>query len=111
MARNFPEGYYKKFIPEGGLPERIYKYCVVDDNLKQTLKENYLWFSKPGDFNDPFDCYTGLVDFSGPQDYIRELVMERFPAQSAATNGVIARLDSEPIDWPETIVRTSRRTT
>jgi hypothetical protein len=79
MARNFPEGYYKKFIPKGGIPERIYKYSAIDDNLKRSLKESYLWFSKPGDFNDPFDCYRGLVDFSGPEDYIRQLIMERFP--------------------------------
>jgi glyoxylase-like metal-dependent hydrolase (beta-lactamase superfamily II) len=39
------------------------------------------------------------------------LVMERFPAYSAATEGVIARLDSEPIDWSDTIVPPSRHTT
>ncbi len=27
-----------------------------DDNLKKSILENYLWFSDPSDFNDPYDC-------------------------------------------------------
>ena len=34
----------------------IYKYCTINENLFSLLREAYIWFSKPTDFNDPFDC-------------------------------------------------------
>lgn len=39
------------------------------------------------------------------------LVMERFPAPSASSQGVIARLDAEPIHWPERPIPASTLTT
>jgi glyoxylase-like metal-dependent hydrolase (beta-lactamase superfamily II) len=51
------------------------------------------------------DSHTHIIPGHDP------LVIERFPAPSAATKGVIARLDSEPINWPDPVVRASRRTT
>lgn len=34
----------------------IYKYCTINENLFSSLREAYIWFSKPTTFNDPFDC-------------------------------------------------------
>lgn len=39
------------------LPPIIYKYFRINENLYQLLINNQLWFSYPGDFNDPYDCY------------------------------------------------------
>ncbi|HTK18219.1 MAG TPA: DUF2971 domain-containing protein [Mucilaginibacter sp.] len=76
--RQFPDGYYKQFIPKTGIPTRIYKYNSINDNLLNSLKDGYLWFSKPLDFNDPFDCWTALIDFSEPEDYLKKLAKDRF---------------------------------
>ena len=78
MQRRFPKGYYKQFFPKDGIPERVYKYFTINDDLKNTLKEGYLWFSRPSDFNDPFDCATNLVDYSNAQSYVKKLVESRF---------------------------------
>jgi hypothetical protein len=46
---------------------RIYKYYSFNesdfDNDKkiESFKENYLWFSKPTFFNDPFDCNMEII--------------------------------------------------
>ncbi len=35
----------------------LYTYCKIDSYTIDGLLNNYLWFSKPKDFNDPYDCY------------------------------------------------------
>ena len=37
------------------IPNYIYRYRTINDNLIDSLENNYLWFSKFKDFNDPFD--------------------------------------------------------
>lgn len=45
--------------------QRIYKYVGYEDAMKYILIDrNTLKFSSPNDFNDPFDCYEGFVNFS-----------------------------------------------
>lgn len=45
--------------------QRIYKYVGYEDAIKYVLiDKNTLKFSSPNDFNDPFDCYEGFVNFS-----------------------------------------------
>ncbi len=34
----------------------LHRYLAVNDKLKTSLLQNYLWFSDPMDFNDPYDC-------------------------------------------------------
>ncbi len=97
MARNFSKDYYKRFIPKGGIPERIFKYSPINDYLKSSLNDGYLWFSKPEEFNDPFDCYTELVDFRNPEEHIKYLAATRlthlFPTERQAEG---RRLASNP---------------
>jgi hypothetical protein len=38
------------------LPPIIYKYTRLDEYFFQHLIKNELWFSKPPEFNDPYDC-------------------------------------------------------
>lgn len=35
----------------------LYTYCKINDNTIDGILNNYLWFTKPKDFNDPYDCY------------------------------------------------------
>ncbi len=40
----------------------IYKYYSGNDYSFNSLKKQELWFSKPTEFNDPFDCNMQLLD-------------------------------------------------
>ncbi|MBD2752621.1 DUF2971 domain-containing protein [Spirosoma validum] len=48
-----------------GIPDFIYKYSTINSHFLNSLKNNYLYFNNPSNFNDPFDCSTKLVDFVG----------------------------------------------
>jgi hypothetical protein len=39
----------------------LYKYQAINDNTKDALKNNYLYFSKPSQLNDPFDSKFKLI--------------------------------------------------
>src|SRR4051812_47991671 len=77
MQRRFPQDYYKQFFPKEGIPSRVYKYYTINQDLKNTLWDGYLWFSNPQDFNDPFDCITSLIDYSQPISYVKKLIENR----------------------------------
>jgi hypothetical protein len=36
--------------------EELHRYHSIDKDLFNSLKDNYLWFSNPENFNDPYDC-------------------------------------------------------
>ncbi len=41
------------------IPQKVYKYVdLTTAYARESLKEDYLWFSDPATFNDPFDCKT-----------------------------------------------------
>lgn len=35
---------------------KLYKYYSINDYLYEVIKSSSCWFSRPSDFNDPFDC-------------------------------------------------------
>lgn len=47
------------------MTDLLYKYLSLDKGNSEWVEsifvKNQLWFSKPGDFNDPFDCAIGLT--------------------------------------------------
>lgn len=38
------------------IPPKLYKYYSINDYLYEVIKSSSCWFSRPSDFNDPFDC-------------------------------------------------------
>lgn len=56
---------------QSDVPERLYRYMPIDLNTLTALSQNYLWFSHPDTFNDPFD---GVVYLDG--EYSEKLVKE-----------------------------------
>ncbi len=54
----------------------LHRYLSIDENLKKSLSKNYLWFSDPMGFNDPYDCnMETLCDctYGEVLDYFREM--------------------------------------
>jgi hypothetical protein len=73
------------------LPSRLYKYQPYNVQTLDNLKEQILWFSKPVQFNDPFDCRVvpseigplGEKDWQGLFEQVRAAAAEarqRLPA-------------------------------
>jgi hypothetical protein len=57
-----------KFINEarekqGGHPRSVYKYYSLTDYNFDSIENKYLYYPKPSDFNDPFDCSKELISF------------------------------------------------
>lgn len=42
-------------VDQGSLPKYLYRYRTINENFMDSLQNDYLWFSKLDDFNDPFD--------------------------------------------------------
>lgn len=34
----------------------LFKYVKIDDHFYNSILQNYLWFTDPSNFNDPYDC-------------------------------------------------------
>ncbi len=76
------------------------------------LPNPYPLLYKVGDMLRGFDEMRSLAD--SPTHIIPghdPLVIERFPAVSTASRGIIARLDSEPIEWPDAVAPSPGHTT
>lgn len=42
--------------------ERLFfRYQKIDENTKDNLKNNFLYFNDPENFNDPFDCKIDII--------------------------------------------------
>ncbi|WP_281846487.1 hypothetical protein [Olleya namhaensis] len=46
-----------------GIPKSIYKYYSPTEYSFESVQYKYLYFAKPSDFNDPFDCNNNLISF------------------------------------------------
>lgn len=42
----------------------LYKYRADNEHTENIIKNSALWFSRPREFNDPFDCYSVPAKFS-----------------------------------------------
>ena len=54
-------------------PENLYKFYGTSPKNLDSLSENYLYFSSPRDFNDPFDCLSNREEYiiNGASDKIK----------------------------------------
>ncbi len=44
-------------------PNELYHYFSLGNNSISSLLENYVYANHPYNFNDPYDCYPGLISF------------------------------------------------
>ncbi len=54
------------------VPERIFKYSKLDNNLLKNLVNGQLYFNHPVNLNDPFDCFLPTVFRSIPSIEVEE---------------------------------------
>ena len=77
----------------------ICKYFAIDTNFYNSLLNNYLWFSNPSDFNDPYDLNLNLVlpkytieDIT----FLASLIKERGFANGKSQYEIINHFKSNP---------------
>lgn len=76
-------------VGSGGFPKSVYRYRNINDNFREMLIENKMWFSNPQDFNDPFDCKKNLEENysdSEIKSYLVSLGVSRFEVTQLAKN-------------------------
>lgn len=49
-------------------PRILYTYRSINDHLRDSLIEKYLWASNPLTFNDPFDCTIPALNSAPPEE-------------------------------------------
>ena len=69
--------FMKEFLPDG-LPTRLHKFTSINLNLHKSLKEAYLWHSRPSILNDPFDCYHKLLTYEPTESDIIDFCTRNF---------------------------------
>lgn len=69
----------------------IYKYSDFDSALNKILVENTLKFSKPSEYNDPFDCHESLINLKSTDKIVHETLM------SSETGVILTRKDRRKI--------------
>lgn len=70
-------------------PDHLYKYRSIEspakERTRQIVASNALWFSKPEDFNDPFDCAPGF-SMAAPAPVFRRYMMQLFRDKGQLVN-------------------------
>lgn len=78
----------------------LFKYRPFNQYSLQSIIDKAVWFSKPSDFNDPFDCGF-LVD----ENKLRENVNYALEEICSATGTDISKLDKEAFSIRETDIK------
>jgi hypothetical protein len=56
------------------IPSIVCKYFTINNDLYNSLKDSYLWFSNPLEFNDPYDCNL-LFDINNTEAEIKTFII------------------------------------
>lgn len=84
-----------EFLPDG-LPQYLHKFTSINDNLHKSLKEGYLWHSRPAILNDPFDCYHKLLTYEPSKTDIIDFCTRNFKEGELPLTLQIERLLKNP---------------
>ncbi|MEO9476492.1 MAG: DUF2971 domain-containing protein [Cyclobacteriaceae bacterium] len=62
-------------------------YSIKPNNAREEyaireLEKGYIYFSKPEDFNDPYDCFYGLAKPKCDEKKLRKYFQDRFPGSN-----------------------------
>lgn len=76
----------KKMIQEGKTDQFLYVYKKNNNYTKGILENQILWFSRPREFNDPYDCFVNPVDFN--EDDAKDYVIKIAQSESLSTEEI-----------------------
>ena len=84
----------KLSVDQGQLPKYVYKYRAININTEKIFSDSKLWFSKPSDFNDPFDCQV-IVDTNNTESEIANFIRQNDPLMASKNVKHFSRLWSK----------------
>lgn len=89
----------------------LYKYTGIDSYLDDTIEHNRLFFSKPPNFNDPFDCNYLIDTDCTPQektDYItQQMTNQGF--QTADIDAAVNKAINDHDSWRALVTQGAKR--
>lgn len=86
------------------IPQKLYKYYSINENLYKVIKSGSCWFSRPLDFNDPFDCNLDVSIGNSDEEIMNNiekssmlrLLKEELSNRSSEVKGAGERILSKP---------------
>jgi len=73
----------------------LYKYCAINDYLRASLTEQYVWFSSPDAFNDINDSGLRLDDRYTDEDIRREFEFQLYLSRTLPMQSAVSPLELE----------------
>lgn len=95
-------------IESGQIPKTLYKYYRLDQNLLDALTNDYIWFSKPLSFNDPFDCNI-LIETEASYEELRNYYL-KYNFSEKVVNEKVLEFSRNPIGFWKNINNIARKT-
>lgn len=88
------------------IPRYVYKYRSLNENTEKIFSNKQLWFSKPNDFNDPFDCQI-VVQAENSVDDIANFLRKNAPTMPSKKVKMYSRHWSKNLaQWREIVNKT-----
>lgn len=84
------------------LKNNIYRYRNFERGLEM-INNQELFLSKPDDFNDPLDCYEGLVNFKMTKEFTREHITKYVAKMGITTREQRRRIESQLLKDPKSL--------
>lgn len=53
-------------------PKKLFKYKKFNDDCMELIIDDYLYFAKPAQFNDPLDCKVSILDDVNDEWFLRD---------------------------------------
>ena len=84
------------------LGNNIYRYRNFQRGLEMITNQE-IFLSNPEGFNDPFDCYEGLVKFRMTKDFMREYITKYVAKMGITTREQRRRIESQLLRDPKSL--------
>ncbi|MEQ9264261.1 MAG: DUF2971 domain-containing protein [Balneolaceae bacterium] len=85
----------------------LYKYFDFSENFKKSLRNGYLWFSRPTEFNDPFEFKLQVDEDLGDSDILeyfnlyKKLSVTSSSSKKVDFNKVLLKYKTDPKKFTE----------
>lgn len=84
------------------LTNSIYRYRNFERGLEMIVNQE-IFLSKPDGFNDPFDCYQGLIKFKMTKEFMREYITKYASKMGMGTRKQLRRIELQALKNPKSL--------
>ena len=62
----------------------LWRHRPVKNHVIDEIKNGYIYFSRPDQLNDPYDCFPGLIKMKDDPITIKKYIQKHYPGDSRA---------------------------